>query len=521
MANFTGTNSDEIITPSFVSSTVTATGGILPSNAADFIDGGAGNDTIDGGDGNDTIIGGDGNDLLIGGDGDDVVIGGRGSDISRLGAGNDRIIWNKGDGSDTVDGQDGFDTLEFNGAAAAENTTISANGEQATLFRDLGAITMHLNSIERIELTPLGGADNITINDLTGTSVKEVAIDLGLPGGVGDGQIDTVTVNSTRGGDHINVTASGTVVTVSGLSEQVTIDHAEVGDVLSIVSGAGSQTIDASALPAATMALTIDGGAGNDVIIGSRGADTLIGGDGNDTITGGLGKDTAFLGNGDDRFVWSPGDGSDVVDGQAGFAQLVFVGSDGNEVMNIADNGTHVLLTRDLGNVTMDLNSIESVVINANGGNDSINGSGLSALTSLTIDGGTGNDTIIGGAGNDQLIGGDGDDIITGGRGSDVARLGNGNDRFIWNQGDGSDSVDGQGGFDTLEFNGAAAAENTTISANGEHVTLFRDLGAITMHLNSIERIELKPLGGADNTTVNDLTGSAVKQVAIDLAAAG
>ena len=108
MANFTGTNSDEIITPSFVSSTVTATGGTLPSNVADFIDGGAGNDTIDGGDGNDTILGGDGNDLLIGGDGDDVVIGGRGTDVSRLGAGNDRFIWNQGDGSDIVDGQGWF-----------------------------------------------------------------------------------------------------------------------------------------------------------------------------------------------------------------------------------------------------------------------------------------------------------------------------------------------------------------------------------------------------------------------------
>jgi Ca2+-binding RTX toxin-like protein len=117
MANFTGTNSDEIITPTFVSSTVTATGGALPSNGADSIDGGAGNDTIDANGGNDTILGGDGNDLLIGGDGDDLVIGGRGSDVAHLGAGNDRFIWNQGEGSDSVDGGDGFDTLEFNGAA--------------------------------------------------------------------------------------------------------------------------------------------------------------------------------------------------------------------------------------------------------------------------------------------------------------------------------------------------------------------------------------------------------------------
>ena len=521
MANFTGTNSDEIITPTFVSSTVTATGGTLPSNVADFIDGGAGNDTIDAGGGNDTILGGDGNDLLIGGDGDDVVIGGRGTDVSRLGAGNDRFIWNQGEGSDSVDGGDGFDTLEFNGAALAENTTISANGEQATLFRDLGTITMHLNSVERIELAPLGGADNTIVNDLSGTGVKEVAIDLGVSGGVGDGQTDSVTVNGTRGENHINVTASGTMLTVSGLSEQVTIDHGETADLLLVNGGAGNDTIDASTLPAATMALTLDGGVGNDIIIGGRGADSLIGGDGNDTVTGGAGKDTAFLGAGNDKFIWNPGDGSDVVDGEAGTDTLVFVANDVNEVMTIADNGTHVLMTRDLGNITMDLNSIENVVINANGGDDSITGNGLSALTSLTIDGGTGNDTIIGGNGNDLLIGGDGDDVITGGHGNDISRLGAGNDKFIWNQGDGSDSVNGQVGFDTLVFNGAALAENTTISASGEQAILFRDLGTITMHLNSVERIELTPLGGADNTIVNDLTGTGVKQVAIDLAAAG
>ena len=53
MANFTGTNADEIITPQFVSPTVTTTGGTRPSNAADVIDGGAGNDVIDGGGGDD------------------------------------------------------------------------------------------------------------------------------------------------------------------------------------------------------------------------------------------------------------------------------------------------------------------------------------------------------------------------------------------------------------------------------------------------------------------------------------
>src|SRR5207237_950481 len=44
----------------------------------------------------------------------------------------------------------------------------------------------------------------------------------------------------------------------------------------------GNDTIDASALAAGVIKLTIDGGAGNDIITGSQGNDVLIGGAGND-----------------------------------------------------------------------------------------------------------------------------------------------------------------------------------------------------------------------------------------------
>src|SRR6266481_5940324 len=146
MADFTGTNSDEIITPFFVSSTVTAVGGARPSNAADVIDGG----------GNDVLLGGDGNDLLIGGAGDDVVTGGKGSDVALLGAGDDVFIWNPGDGSDVVEGGAGTDTLVFNGNGNDEHFDISANGSRAILLRDVGNVTMDLNSVEKIELAAAG-----------------------------------------------------------------------------------------------------------------------------------------------------------------------------------------------------------------------------------------------------------------------------------------------------------------------------------------------------------------------------
>src|SRR5437868_6845322 len=174
MANFTGTASDEIITPDFVSPTVTATGGARPSNAADTINAGSGNDVIESGGGNDLVIGGPGNDTAI------------------LGAGNDTFVWNPGDGSDTVEGGSGTDTLLFNGSNVSETMTLSANGSRTRLFRDVGNVTMDVNSMEDIDINALGGADNITIDDLTGTGVKRVAIDLSAPigSGSGDGAAD-------------------------------------------------------------------------------------------------------------------------------------------------------------------------------------------------------------------------------------------------------------------------------------------------------------------------------------------
>ena len=73
----------------------------------------------------------------------------------------------------------------FNGSNANENIDISANGGRARLFRDVGNITMDLNGIEHIQLNALGGADTVTVNDLTGTGVTQVAIDLAAPAGSG------------------------------------------------------------------------------------------------------------------------------------------------------------------------------------------------------------------------------------------------------------------------------------------------------------------------------------------------
>ncbi|MGB8513866.1 MAG: hypothetical protein WCE24_13895, partial [Pseudolabrys sp.] len=222
------------------------------NNGDDVLTGTAGPDQLFGGNGNDTLNGGDGNDTLDGGRGDDMVVGGKGADTAFLGAGNDTFVWNNGDGSDVVEGQAGFDTLVFNGnvdPTVAEQIKIFANDNgRATLFRTQGNITMDLNSVERIELNDaLGGTDNITINDLTGTDVKEVAIDLGVGA-------DTITIDAQTGTelkqfaidlgaddgdqvDTVNIATNGQftvknvngVVTVSDLASTVTIADFDEG----------------------------------------------------------------------------------------------------------------------------------------------------------------------------------------------------------------------------------------------------------------------------------------------------
>src|SRR4029079_6748485 len=168
---------------------------------------------------------------------------------------------------------------------------------------------------------------------------------------------------------------------------------------------------------------------------------------------------------------------------------------------------------------SLDIGTTENLVVNMNGGDDVITASnGLAALISLTIDGGAGNDTITGGDGADLLIGGDGNDLVNGGRGNDTALLGAGDDTFVWNPGDGSDVVEGQDGTDTMVFNGANISEKINITANHGRLKFTRDVANITMDLNGVERVQFNALGGVDNITVGDLTGTAVTQVALDLA---
>jgi hypothetical protein len=219
--------------------------------------------TIDGGDGNDAIAGGKGIETLLGGDGNDTIDGNGGNDLARLGAGDDTFVWDPGDGSDTIEGQDGADTLLFNGAGVAEQVDLSANGNRLRFFRTQGTITMDTAGVERVDFNALGGDDLVTVNDLSGTDVNAVNVDLAgtLGGATGDGQgADRVVVNGTGGEDAINVNGDAGGVKVSGLAATVEVLHADVAnDRLEINTLAGRDAVDSSGLAAGALQLFVDG----------------------------------------------------------------------------------------------------------------------------------------------------------------------------------------------------------------------------------------------------------------------
>ena len=75
-----------------------------------------------------------------------------------------------------------------------------------------------------------------------------------------------------------------------------------------------------------------------------------------------------------------------------------------------------------------------------------------------SADGGAGNDLLTGNNAAESSRGGDGNDRLVGARGGDTMDGGAGNDVLVWNNGDGSDVMDGDGGADEIEVNGAADA---------------------------------------------------------------
>jgi Ca2+-binding RTX toxin-like protein len=241
----------------FTDTIATTIGG---GNGDDNLVGGAGAGTLRGGNGNDILAGGSGAETLAGGNGNDSIDGNGGNDVGLLGNGDDTFVWDPGDGSDVVEGQNGIDTMLFNGANGPEQVDLSADGERLRFFRTQGTITMDTDGVETVDFNALGGADLVTVNDLTGTDVSNVNVDLAgvLGGTTGDGAADRVVLNAANGNHTIRVNGDAGAVKVSGLAATVDVLHPELANDRLEINALGNK-VDAGGLAAGAIQLLVNG----------------------------------------------------------------------------------------------------------------------------------------------------------------------------------------------------------------------------------------------------------------------
>ena len=251
-------------------------------------------------------------------------------------------------------------TLMIMGDAA--NNTIEVSRDAAgTILVNGGAVAV-LGGTPTVDNTALvqsyghGGNDTISLNEANGalpqTHLFGGAGNDVLTGGSGNDQIfgeagndtllgrggmdlngggddnDTVEVNGGNGAEVFSATANGTRVRFDRINPApFSIDIGTSENLVLNANGGNDTFFSATGNLAALIQITVDGGAGDDTLLGSNGIDSLRGGDGNDFIDGQQGNDVARMGAGDDTFQWDPGDGSDTVEGQDGTDRLLFNGS--------------------------------------------------------------------------------------------------------------------------------------------------------------------------------------------------
>lgn len=162
------------------------------------------------------------------------------------------------------------DGVQCGDATAGTTDTVAVHVAAGTVVLDLAqafapGLTAETDGISEIEVAWTGG----------GTLV--------VAGGAGDDDL-----RYAAGGLHLNGDTD-VDVTFAGAAPAVTFQGND-----------GSDYLDASGAPA-TAAVTVDGGAGDDILRGHAGAGVLAGGAGADDITDGGGHDTVTGGDGDDR----------------------------------------------------------------------------------------------------------------------------------------------------------------------------------------------------------------------------
>jgi Ca2+-binding RTX toxin-like protein len=409
--------------------------------------------------------------------------------------------------ANTLDGGLGADTMR--GAAGNDNYVVDNAGDQVIELAGEGTDSVSASidysltaNVENLTLT--GSAIRATGNTLDNTLVGNVAANM-LDGGLGadvmrgaagddryvvDNTGDQVIENAGEGSDTVNAAINYTLTAnVENLA-------------LTGLATAGTGNELANTLSANNLGNTLAGLAGADTLIGGAGADTLLGGADSDTLQGNAGADLLNGGTGADQMAGGLGDDSYVVDNAGDLVTEFFnqgydqVSSGINYVLpqhverlnltGIALQGTGNELDNALfGNLEANVldgasgadqmsgaqgddryivdNALDTVIEQAGQGNDtvyaSVNYTTAANVENLVLTGNavaaSGNElnnVVIGNAVGNSLSGGSGNDLLAGWLGNDNLDGGSGNDSYLYNQGDGRDSIVDASGTDAVRF---------------------------------------------------------------------
>lgn len=517
-------------------------------NSDDVIAGLAGSDVLYGGAGDDELDGGDGVDELHGGAGDDVLIGGSGDDTLTGGSGSDTYVIRAGDGHDTVDNSSdtGSSTIAFAEEILPEDVAATRSGDDLVL--DIaGTDSVTVTGYFAGDATTASAVDQISFNnDQTTWSVDDVKAfvligddadniihgfdnsDDVISGGAGNdvlhGGAGQDTLNGGVGNDTLAGESGDDVYVVnSGGGDDQIVDLAGENNSLQFGPGILPQDVVATrvgddlllSLENSTSSISIAnyfGAAGETVssfvfedgtewglaqvrqfvLVGTSGADTLNGFDTDDTLNGQGGDDELAGGIGNDTYIFSNGDGADLINDQGGTADSIeFVDAnpadvvlrrDGNDLLiTNSVSGDSILVeaqfsaqpgevsTSAIDNIvfadatTWDDNTIKQQALAGTANADEIYGH----ADADTIYAGAGDDTVFGELGADTIYGQAGVDTLYGNQGDDEIHGGDGND--IIDDDLGSNTLYGGAGEDQITGNGSLYGDedNDTLSGSG------------------------------------------------------
>jgi hypothetical protein len=242
----------------------------------------AGGGTITGTAGIDIITGGDLSITVFAGEGDDSIVGSTLSDVLNGEGGNDTITANTG--SDYITGGLGFDQIHLIAESYWTNNYIAKN-----ISNDF--------SIGTHEIFALSGYGRFSdvIDGGTGTDSLHLTI-----------SNDAFFLDDAISDFNNSVTLSSHSTGALSAARAVDID--------TYFGGGGNDIIDLTSTNyLLANVVTLDGGAGNDILWASNGDDLLVGGDGNDTLCGAAGGDSLSGGTGQDTFQFTATSGNDLI----------------------------------------------------------------------------------------------------------------------------------------------------------------------------------------------------------------